>query len=119
MRVFVFVCRADINFLEESVISTTLARMRVNLDAANISVSAFAAIAEMPQSTLQTALQGRSYLGSEREAALLTLSVRCKQTLEAISPFTLNKTDWDTLKFLVQKRTLEQVHSQVAQLFAE
>ncbi len=100
-------------------ISTTLARVKNTLESAKISVSAFAAIARRPQATIATAIYGRLYLGMEEEARLLTLSVKCKQIIEALAPLTFKRGEQDVLQFLVENRSVEEVHELVTQLFEE
>ncbi len=100
-------------------ISTTLARVKNNIEAAKLSVSVFAAIAGRPQATLATALYGRLYLGMEEEVRLLSLSVKCKAMIEALSPLTFKRSEQEVLAFLVEKRSPEEVHEVVTQLFEE
>jgi hypothetical protein len=82
-------------------ITATMARIRTHLDSAQISAAVMAKLSGVPVSTLKESLQGLHYLGAEKEAELLTLSVRLSEIIEALKPMTLAKGDAESLRALL------------------
>lgn len=98
-------------------VSTTLNRVKTNLRQAGLPVAAFAEIVGCPLSSLKAALAGRLYIGSEREAAYLTISVRCLNYMMAFRPF-LTFREWSGLNRLLDSDlTPEQVASMIESVF--
>jgi hypothetical protein len=66
-----------------------------------LSANMLSVVANISQTRLSAALRGASYLGSEKESELLTLTRRCLQILEALFPLRITPGDGQTLKLLV------------------
>lgn len=67
-----------------------------------LSASMLAVVADIPKERLSAALRGAYYLGSEREAELLTLANQCVRVLEATLPLRIAPGDGATLRLLVR-----------------
>lgn len=101
-----------------SVITATMARTRRNLEGAEISAAMFAKLAGVPQSTLKEALQGLHYFGAEKEAELLTLSVRVAEIVESLKPLMFGKGDVESLRTLLDSQIEPlQVREMVSRVF--
>jgi hypothetical protein len=99
-------------------ISTVLMRVKANLEAAGISFAAFAKLANIPESSLRTAMQGKLYFGAVKEARLLTLSVRVAELAEALKPLGISKGEVESLKVLLDsEKSPDEVRQYVAGLF--
>src|SRR6267154_4750273 len=72
-------------------LSTTLMRIKSTLDVAGISTTIFAQVAGVPTTTLSDAFCDRRYMGSQKEAALLSKAVRVAAIVNALKPFTIEK----------------------------
>jgi len=84
---------------------------------AALSANMLSVVADIPQTRLSAALRGATYLGSETEARLLTLTHRCLKIIEAILPLRIAPGDGQTLKLLVESnRTEDEIRPMILSL---
>ncbi len=101
-------------------ISTTLARVQSNLNAAGLSASVFAKIAGVPASSLTESFRGARYAGAQEEARWLTLSVRCLELINALRPLTMEKGAWEPLQMLLEvNKQPQEVRRAIGAVFEE
>lgn len=82
-------------------LTTAMGTLKGLLDRhAFLSANMLSTVADIPQVRLAASLRGDFYLGSEREAELLTLANRCVRVLEAILPLRIAPGDGATLRLL-------------------
>jgi hypothetical protein len=102
-------------------ISTTLARFRENLLAANVSHATAATLCGLKPSTLSSAFREIMSLGGLKESELLTTSFRLLELKEALEPLGL-PTSIGALQHLIKRLengslTPEQIRAVVTTLF--
>lgn len=84
-------------------LTTTMMRIKSNLEGAGVSTAVFAQVVGIPNSSLADAFADRRYLGAQREADLLETASRVAAIVSALKPFTLAKvTGVKTLKELIE-----------------
>jgi hypothetical protein len=83
------------------VLTATMARVKANVESADISAAVLSRLSKIPQSSLKEALQGARYLGAEREKELLILSARLAEIMESLNPLTVQKGDSESLQVLI------------------
>lgn len=102
-------------------ISTTLARFKENLLAADVSHATAATLCGLKPSTLSSAFREITNLGGPKEAQLLTISFRLLELREALKPLGMPESVGD-LEFLLDRMkngsiTPERIRETVSGLF--
>lgn len=99
-------------------LTATMARIRINLESAQVSAAILAKLSGVPVSTLKEALADQRYLGAETEAKLLTLVVQISSLVEAWKPMTFAKGDTESLRVLLEaERTPAEIRESVSAIF--
>jgi DNA-binding XRE family transcriptional regulator len=97
----------------------TLSNVRRTIDTCGVQVVTLAKVYGIAPSTLSSGFADKSYLGSTKEAELLTLANQIARVVEALKPLELPRNGVqaaETLRFLLT-RPLDELAMQVSKIF--
>ena len=100
-------------------LSATMGRVKGLLKNRALSASMLAIVCDIPQVRLAAALRGTHYTGSEEEARILSLTMRCLKIIEAVLPFTVEAGDGYTLRQIVNNGRDPEEIRQIVMLLLE